>query len=402
MKKFNRDDIPVLRGRDAGIEPPPFRGFVEDSLDRLLPGSGNSAKSIPDGGEYGGGSAEFRVLVLGPFTELARRIESDRSIVKRISEVVAPGSPRADANWNIARDPLAFEKVRNAGLHVTFVGGDPCYSSKPADWLGPNGSDTQADTSIGETVISGLRRDPAAWRHYANERVEFFDELGAVYVAEPEMFAKVENADVGEKTLVGPVGELFLRLLDDGRQRKEAVLLVAPDLPPDALREDLRVRRESILQKNGRVEWFAQLQMNELHEHLGAYSIIGVKMGLRAAELLNAPPHGMKVVSHISGEPPQSCMNDGIIVSTGSTPGRTLFTIASRDGVGASVTFTRGGRSVTLRLKAEWETRIRSKIREILDEHSLEDPEYWIEVRRVGLEIWENWHRSDLFEEVTP
>ncbi len=48
-------------------------------------------------------------------------------------------------------------------------------------------------------------------------------------------------------------------------------------------------------------------------------------MGLRAAELLNAPPHAMTIVSSAPPTQPVSCLNDGLLVATGSTPGRGLF-----------------------------------------------------------------------------
>ena len=85
--------------------------------------------------------------------------------------------------------------------------------------------------------------------------------------------------------------------LSRGRQRKDRVVFIDGPLPARVLAARRAGPAGAILANNGPDEWFAQLLLNELHEHLGAYSIIGVKMGLRAAELLNAPQHSMTIIS---------------------------------------------------------------------------------------------------------
>jgi pyrimidine-specific ribonucleoside hydrolase len=131
---------------------------------------------------------------------------------------------------------------------------------------------------------------------------------------------------------------------------------------------------------------------------LGAYSVLGVKMGLRAAELLNAPQHGMKIVSHVPARPPFSCLNDGLIISTGCTPGRLLFRHIPAASERVAASFEYNGRRITLGLKAEYRQKLNSAFATLVSEHEREDHAYWHGVRQLGLEIWENWHRRDLFE----
>jgi pyrimidine-specific ribonucleoside hydrolase len=198
----------------------------------------------------------------------------------------------------------------------------------------------------------------------------------------------------------GATADAIASALSRGRQRKDRVVFVDGPLPADVLQPDVRARRETILAKNGPDEWFAQLMLNELHEHLGAYSIIGVKMGLRASELLNAPQHTMKIISAAPPTQPVSCLNDGLLVSTGSTPGRGLFSHVPGPPGTVKASFEFNGRIITLRLKDEYRRRIRAAIKDLLTEFTLEDDAYWDGVREFGLEIWQNWHRRDLFEGV--
>jgi len=78
------------------------------------------------------------------------------------------------------------------------------------------------------------------------------------------------------------VGARLAELMRRGRQLTLPVVLSNRPIPAEMLQEDVRQRSQSIIAANGEDEWFAMLLLNELHQHLGAYSIVGVKMGLRA------------------------------------------------------------------------------------------------------------------------
>ncbi len=194
------------------------------------------------------------------------------------------------------------------------------------------------------------------------------------------------------------VGGRLAELMSRGRQLTQPVVLSNRSVPDVMLQDDVRARRDAIVAANGEDEWFAELLLNELHQHLGAYSILGVKMGLRAAELLNAPRHAMAVVSHAPATQPESCLNDGLLVGTGSTPGRGLFVHEPGAAGTIEASFAYNRRRVTLRLKDSYRDQIHARIGGLLGQYSLADQGYWDGVRAFGLEIWQNWHRLDLFE----
>jgi pyrimidine-specific ribonucleoside hydrolase len=242
---------------------------------------------------------------------------------------------------------------------------------------------------------------PASRQHYLEVLSEFHDELAVLYLLHPELFRNV-GRDVVEPHDAQVVAKAIAAELSRGRQRKQRVVFTDGPLPAESLRSDVQQRREAILANNGPDEWFAQLLLNELHEHLGAYSIIGVKMGLRAAELLNAPQHEMTIASSAPAAQPVSCLNDGLLVATGSTPGRGLFSHSPGPPGTVEAEFAYNGHSVTLRLKKVYQERIRTTIQALLTHTTLEDDAYWQGVRELGLDIWQNWHRRELFEQVLP
>jgi len=399
LDRFNRADVPLFVVPDASGQgaPPPFRPFAEQAVSKVLgAGAGISAKIWKPEKNSSANSGKLAVLVLGPFSDLEAMLEKDPRFASRISKIVAPGPPDPEKNWNLARDRAAFGAVSKRNIPVVFVDSGNHRARKPAGWSEPK-PDLGRITSPAAQLIADLLASGEPGRHYLKRFPGFTDELAFLFLAEPSLF---RVAGDGPVLTAEPTQDATPRLLEhlrEGRQRRERVVFSEAAWPPEMFRTDVRERMERIIRKNGGTEWFSQVLMNEMHEHLGAYSILGAKMGLRAAELLNAPQHGVRVVSHTPRRPPAGCLNDGIIVATGSTPGRGLFSFGAPM-PGVQATFESNGRRLRLVLRRGFQQRIRDFIAATLREHSLEDPEYWREIRAFGLEIWENWHRNDLFD----
>ena len=66
---------------------------------------------------------------------------------------------------------------------------------------------------------------------------------------------------------------------------------------PEEYRQDVRPFVKPIIARHGLEEFKATLLTNELHRHLGTYSILGAKMGLRAREILGASLDSLTVIS---------------------------------------------------------------------------------------------------------
>jgi pyrimidine-specific ribonucleoside hydrolase len=393
---FNRSDVRLFAAaaRQTG-EAPPWRPRARAMVNAAVATASPSRVAPAAPNAYCSNGHVTTVVVLGPLTGLAAALSSDPRIAARIGQVVVAGDPEADHDWNLDFDRDAFALVRSAGVPLLFVRRGSS-GVKPDGWYTRGLSGGQG-TSLGEALLDRLLADPQARDHYL--RLEFCDELAVLYLLRPELFTEVRPGIV-EPTEGAAAAAAIAASLSRGRQRKDRVVFVNGPLPDAALQPDIRARRAAILANNGPDEWFAALLLNELHEHLGAYSIIGVKMGLRAAELLNAPQHSMQVISRAPATQPLSCLNDGLLVSTGSTPGRALFRVEPAAPGTVEATFLYNGRSLTLRLKEQYRTHIRSTIQGLLAHSSLNDDAYWDGVRELGLEVWQDWHRRDLFEVV--
>jgi pyrimidine-specific ribonucleoside hydrolase len=399
LELFNRRDVALYApvGTSASSKAPPFRDFAEHAVGQALPEPAKSFCRPFSPEAYVSERVKTVVLALGPLTNLAAALHAQPEIKDRIAKVIFAGSPDTNTSWNAGYDRDALAAVQAAGVALEFVIPAEPIARKPESWREAALASGQG-TSIGESFVRRLLAPPQVRQHYTERLENSSDELAFLYLIDETLFWGRGRKDLLVPSNRADVVALFKRLITDGRQDKQRVVFVDGTLPDNIFQQDVRERKARIIANNGQTEWFAQLLLNELHQHLGAYSIIGVKMGLRAAELLNAPQHAMKVVSHVPPCPPTSCLNDGIIVSTGCTPGRGLFTQAAGRPDAVEVSFEYNDRRVTLALKAEYREKISAGIAALLDNYTLENHEYWQGVRELGLDIWENWHRRDLFE----
>jgi pyrimidine-specific ribonucleoside hydrolase len=397
LDMFNRPDVKLYKTEgNKNASAPGFRPIAKNAIDSALPGL---RREVPVNSftpqAYTEHDEETVILALGPLTNLAAAMQADTDIIDRIEHVIIPGPPRAEENWNISRDKDAFEYVKASGAQFFFINPNPSAAKKGRDFI-QTPFEPGANTSIAEQFMRKLLQDKATLEHYA--ALPFFDEAAYIYIVEPGMFKTDDSKGVITTASYADINGCFTYYLCLGRQHKHNVVFKDTMLPSSIFQPDISARITGMIQKNGQTEFFSQMIMNELHDHLGAYSVIGVKMGLRAMELLNAPPHSMKVTTHAPDTQPASCIKDGIIVATGCTPGRALFHQGQVDEERVKTSFIYNGREVTLVLKTEYTDKIRQTIQDILKTYTLEDHEYWANVRIFGLDIWQNWHRTELFE----
>lgn len=159
---------------------------------------------------------------------------------------------------------------------------------------------------------------------------------------------------------------------------------------------------------DAREEHLIQLT-NEIHGHIGIYSILGAKMGLRAVELLEsggqgaadtgargADTHSISIVSYAGNNPPVSCLNDGLQISTGATLGRGRIRVPDTTSPRAEAEFHCGSRTLRLRLKPEYESRIQADITLAVERYG-HTPAYWHHVQELALQYQRTWRRDAIF-----
>ena len=159
------------------------------------------------------------------------------------------------------------------------------------------------------------------------------DELVAVYITNPELFdinTMINNViirynqDYSEGSIRKALGDMIKGTYVYERN------IVFNRFPDNREMFDYDVREilDSAITRYGYEEWKANVMTDEFHGHLGVFSIVGAKMGIRAREYFGVGTDMLKVISYAGSIPPYSCLNDGIQVSTGATLGMGTIQLA--------------------------------------------------------------------------
>ena len=166
---------------------------------------------------------------------------------------------------------------------------------------------------------------------------------------------------------------------------------------------------ERTIARWGKEEWRAVILTNEIHGHIGIYSTIGAKMGIYALEFISRccnKMENLKVLSFAGSRPPVSCFNDGLQISTGATLGHGAIEIAksSADARVEAIFRFRAicgteAKEMQLRvwLKEELMQQIAGDIANAVKQYG-HTPDYWLQVRRLALDYWQQWNRAEIFE----
>lgn len=161
---------------------------------------------------------------------------------------------------------------------------------------------------------------------------------------------------------------------------------------------DLQPYVTEIRNRYGEDEWTSGVIANELHRHLGVFAIIGVKMGIRALEYFCTGVDEMSVTTYAGSTPPLSCMNDGIQVSTGATPGHGLLTVSTGTPSFPAADFTHKGKTIRITLRKELAEKVSSELKEINFVYGLDSDIYWELVRQNSIKYWLQFDRHEIFD----
>ncbi len=167
---------------------------------------------------------------------------------------------------------------------------------------------------------------------------------------------------------------------------------------PSLFNDNVRPYVKSIIETHGLEEWKAALLTNELHRHLGMWSIIGAKMGIRAREILSAPFDELDVISLCGHKPPFSCTNDGIQVSTGASLGRA--NISNTHLSQPEAIFIYKDKRLTMRVKPHVKAEIGRVIKELSKKYGFRSQQYFEELDKISVKYWLEWDRKEIFDEI--
>lgn len=130
-------------------------------------------------------------------------------------------------------------------------------------------------------------------------------------------------------------------------------------------------------------DWSEELYQRalEFHGHGGPFLILGLRIGLLALKLLDAKGwFDIKCKVRLYWDPLDSCIIDGIQISTGCTTGKKNLEIYEDEGISAN--FTKQGKHIKIKLKNDVLNNIKDtlakknekKLEELMNKLKKSDP----------------------------
>ncbi|MFP4663373.1 MAG: nucleoside hydrolase [Bacteroidales bacterium] len=332
-------------------------------------------------------------LVSGSLTNLAALIRKYPEDLDEISRIVWYHNP-AEPGMNYTRDTEAAEFVLSKVPHIDFVhAGDQNnldndffsmlktlnnpYASAIVDFYGD-------DLSI--TTENSIFR-------------QCMDDYLPLFLCFPEYFEKKQKVYTPLET--EELEMLMLGMLDTDKPVEGVIF---KNLPVDRhwLRGDVARLADTLIKTHGYDEFQVVAMTNEFHGHLGIYSIMGAKMGLRAMQYFSVGLDELEVWSYGGNNPPLSCMHDGLQFSTGASLGYGSIHVPEDVDIMPKAVFAYKGQKVSIALREDLIEVFEKQIQSSIDAHGLLTEDYWDDIRRVALEFWLDLNKQDMFIISTP
>jgi pyrimidine-specific ribonucleoside hydrolase len=253
------------------------------------------------------------------------------------------------------------------------------------------------------TVLQNVFIQPPVFEKLQQNHFSLCDDLVTLYITNPELFVMniipdQLNVRFNTDYDVQGVKAAMTDMINGTYVTERNVVFNRFPVKPEMFNYDIRPIIDSAISRYGYAEWKANVMTDEFHGHLGVFSIVGAKMGIRAREYFNVGADMLDVTSYAGSRPPYSCLNDGIQVSTGATVGMGTIHLADKGKSRPSAIFTYNNRSVRITLKKEYLEKVDADINEGIMKFGLLDDGYWKLIRRNAIKYWLEWDRNTIFD----
>ncbi len=390
LDKYQHQGIPVGQGRENNSDKK-YRSHAKPQWDRIFPRPSN--KTFPDAVEIMftalKNSRKTTILVaMGPLTNTADLLRKHPEILPKIEMIFwYSGFDDKPRGHNYSADPEAYEFLFENNIPMKIISGKGHeYSEAFVDIAKEIENSVYAETFVDFMQGFNLRY--------------YWDDIMPFYLIYTMLFD--EKRVYPNVIIVEPKPEAMFDILAttilNYDKPDEGVIFNEVPTQGYMLRSDLHGHVEEILSAHGYQEFKIVALTSEIHSHLGIYSIVGAKLGLRIMEYLHVGLDEVRIISYAGQRPPISCLNDGLQVGTGATIGYGAITSEKTDNPKASAKVIYNNRKILFTLKPEIAEDIEQTIVNLVRTYGLNSEMYWDELRKISIEYWKNINRFEAFD----
>lgn len=401
LGEFNKSSIPVAYGSSLMIKAPAWRAFNQQVNWGKIPGK-YSDKAFNLIGDILKNSVEKTTyLCLGPLTNLAGILSKSPGLLKKIDRVIwYCGSVKPLTGFNYSADEKATDAVFSSGVRIDVVSNldlpEAIFDLRLFEIA-------KKSTTPVAKIVSAIHGQQAVGERLSSNHFRLWDDLAAIYLLNPELFDMSplkENIHVRYSTNydVSAIRQVITDILTSNYVLEKNIVFNAFPNQRTQFNYDVRSVMDTIILRYGKDEWKACVITDEFHGHLGVFSIVGAKMGIRACELFGVGSDQLKVTTFAGSKPPYSCLTDGIQVSTGATLGMGTISVSPDSVTKPMAIFKYKDRIIKICLKDEYLKQVDTDINDGIVKFGLMDDGYWKLIRRNAIKYWLEWDRNKIFD----
>ena len=330
------------------------------------------------------------IIAMGPLSNISELFNKYPEIIPKIEIILWYSDfDKKPIGYNYEQNPGAYESILEYKVPVKIVSGNNIRFS--TDFF----EACKDLNSIYSKTVADFFAEKTNLEYY------LWDDLLPLYLSYPTMFKEERLEEYLIKVDPIPDGfyEILVTSILNSEKSDEGVVFNEVPTSGFLLRKDVNTVAEELIDKHGYVEFKIASLTSEIHSHMGIYSIMGAKMGLRIMEYLHAGLDEIEIISYAGSKPPISCFNDGLQVGTGSTIGYGTIKIDTAQDIRPAALVIYNNREVLFSIKPEVIKEIKEDVGNIIKAHGLESEMYWIKLREMSIEkYWLNKSRFDIFE----
>lgn len=404
LHEFNCDSVPVaLTDTLPGLNPP-WRQFNRSIQWGENNGHMRSYNGTPSQlfQEAAGKTDEKIILIcLGPLSDIDQIITKEPGILSKVEKIIWYNeSVKPLEGFNYECDKKAYTDIVKSGIRLDVI-------------LNLKKEDTYFDTTLfnicksSDTrlakVLFMVHNQPEVKKKILEKHFRLNDDLVAIYLTNPELFdmdplIPEVNVRYAKDYDAVAVREAISDMIRGQYIAGHDIVFNSFPMQRQLFTYDVRQVMDTAIARYGYEEWKANVMTDEFHGHLGVFSIVGAKMGIKARELFGVGPDMLEVVSYAGTTPPYSCLNDGIQVSVGATLGMGTIRVTSDSITQPMADFSYKGRTIRISLKNEYLEKVDSDINSGIVKFGLMDDGYWKLIRRNAIKYWVDWDRNKIFD----
>jgi pyrimidine-specific ribonucleoside hydrolase len=337
------------------------------------------------------------IIALGPMTNLASVQRINSGISDQVRTIYWYNHPQDSDDFNYSFDPKSALTLLESGCKLNRISAAGNQLKNLDSFI----AGLDSITSRYARSVKNLYTNPAPGFLDHFMATHLADDCVPLYLIYPEYF---HSDTTGKQTLRcitqakadADFSPLLLAMLDSDKEDTNILLSRFP-ADPSLFQEDVAQIVPAIIDKHGRKEWRIVAITNEFHEHLGIYSILGAKMGLRAREYFHVGIDELKILTFAGSSPPVSCLNDGLQTSTGATLGHGTIQLGEGP-VKPKARFTFKNRIIELQVREDIREKIKADVGYGVRSYGLDSPEYWAYIRELALKYWLELDRFEIFD----